>query len=64
MKKSTCERCGSHNMGRARVLQSGRTVCARCHLELPFIAGLNLVKDDLRTDVPARRKITVNWKEE
>ena len=66
-KKFTCDRCGSHNAGWARKLTSGRTVCRNCYLELPFDNDnadpdkRNFVRDDLRTDVPLRRKIIVRW---
>ena len=63
----TCERCGSHNGRWARRLESGRTVCANCYSELPFDSEnpdpgkRDLVVDDLRTDVPTKRKIVVRW---
>lgn len=63
----TCERCGSHSFAWSRTLTSGRHVCKNCYSELPFDAEnvdpdkRNLVVDDLRTDVPTRRKVIVRW---
>lgn len=62
MNNYTCPRCGSHNKNWARTLASGRQVCGYCYLELPFSrCNSNLVEDDMRTDVPTKRKIVVRW---